>query len=451
MRPRRESGSRRALHEFLTLPLYIIVGFIVLGVVTSVLDRNDIDWLRPVAGALSEVAPPTENQGMLRTVAPGMLTLMTITFVLLLTLVHRMSDVFTWVVVEQFLRRRANQAFFGYFAGLSAYFVVVLTLVNPQPSVFSTSAALFFSVVALAGLVIFGYLVLDQLRPPSVVERIVQLTIATRAQQLVWLRRVREEPSFEELPHTVVRAECSGYIVDIDFEALGRALQATAGPAEIEFRVALGNHMVVGTELAAVRANGVSDRERLADAVLDALRCGRERQLDREPLYGVHQLSSMGWASATQRDPEAALVTVDGLHTLLAHWAQQSARESEPAGDADAWHIVYRDCTVAELLSALANIAVGAIEGGQHQTCAHVLNVFAMIIPRLPANDQRRATAQVRHALTTVTRHPVTAELQRALTALGHVLSNNGHPDVAAELARVESRMDDQLPKADVR
>jgi hypothetical protein len=45
---------------------------------------------------------------MLRTVGPGVLTLMTITFFLLLTLVHRMADVFTWVVVEPFLLRRTK-------------------------------------------------------------------------------------------------------------------------------------------------------------------------------------------------------------------------------------------------------------------------------------------------------------------------------------------------------
>ena len=447
VRPRRESGSRRALQEFLALPLAIIVGFIVIALATGAMDRSNAAWLQPPLRVLSVFAPPKENQSMLRTVAPGMLSLMTITFVLLLTLVHRMADVFTWVVVEQFLRRRANQAFFGYFAGLSAFYVIVLTVVNPTPSVFSTVAALVFSVVALAGLVVFGYLVLDQLRPPSVVERIVQLTVATRAKQLSWLGRVREEPILGHLPATVVRAECSGYLVDIDLHALARAIESVGKPAEVEFCITLGSHMVVGSALATVRAEDAAVRERVAGAVLSALRCGRERQLDREPRYGVHQLSSMGWASATQRDPEAALVTVDGLHTLLAHLARQPA-PGELTEGARGWPIVYQDSTIPDVLSALANVAVGAIEGGQHQTCAQVFNVFAMVIPRLSDRHQRVATAQVRHALTTATRHPVTAELQDALAALGGVLSDNGHRDVAAALAHVESRLDDQLPRA---
>jgi uncharacterized membrane protein len=442
-RPRRESGLRRALHEFLGVPLTIIVGFIVLAVVTSVLDGNDVTWLQPVKHALTKLAPPQENQSMLRTVAPGMLTLMTITFVLLLTLVQRMSDVFTWVVVEQFLSRRVNQTFFGYFAGLSAYYVVVLTLVDPQQAVFSTIAALILSVLALAGLVVFGYLVLDQLRPPSVVERIVQLTIATRADQLKWLRRVREEPLLEHLPATTVRSGCTGYLVDIDLDLLNRALRAAGGAAEIEFNARLGTHMVTGTVLATVRAEDASERARLAGAVLDAMCCGRERQLDREPSYGVHQLSSMGWGAATQRDSEAALVTVDGLHALLAHWAQESA----PAQDGDGLPVVYRYDTICEVLKALSSIAVAAIVGGQHQTCAQVLNVFAMAIPTLSADHQRTATTHVRNTLMTAAHHPRTAELEHAMSELSRVLEDNGHCEVAAELDRIESELGSQIPK----
>jgi uncharacterized membrane protein len=444
-RPRRESGFRRSLQEFLALPLAMIFGFITLAVVTGVLDRGDARWLRPVEQVLSAVVPPSENQAMLRTVGPGVLTLMTITFFLLLTLVHRMADVFTWVVVEPFLLRRTNQAFFGYIAGLSVYYVIVLGVVNPDNAVFSTAAALVLSVVALIGLVVFGYLVLDQLRPPSVVESIVRLTLQTRAQNQARLRRVRDEPMLVNLPATTVRAECSGYLVHIDLDALARAADSVQGAAEIELCARLGNHIVTGSDLAAVRAERDADRERLAEAVLDALRCGRERQLDRDPVYGVHQLSSIGWAAATQRDPEAAVVAVDGLHTLLSMWAQQPSRSGQSAEDGGVLPVVYRDTTIPEVLGALASIAVGAIEGGQHQTCAQVLNVFAMTLPRLSPDHQRVALGQVRRTLPTAASHPFTAELERALTALSRVLEDVGFDDFASQLSQVRSRLDAQL------
>lgn len=446
LRPRRESGLRRSLQEFLALPLAMVFAFIVLAVITSLLDRTDAAWLQPTEQALAKLAPPQENLTMLRTVAPGILTLMTITFFLLLTLVHRMADVFTWVVVEPFLLRRANQAFFGYFTGLSAYYVIVVAVVNPQQAVFSTIASLVLSVLALIGLVVFGYLVLDQLRPPSVVERIVRHTILTRDKQQARLQRVRQVSVLGDLPGKTVRAECSGYLVHIDLGALGHAVASSRGAVEIEFWAGVGNHIVVGSELATVRAESASERERLADAVLEALRCGRERQLDREPAYGVHALSSIGWAAATERDPEAAMVAVDGLHTLLAEWAQERAPVDGPADNVDLLPVVYRDTTITEVLSSLASIAVGATQGGQHRTCAQVLNVFAMALPRLSPDRQRLAVEQVRRALPAATTHPFTAELERALTSLGDVLSDAGYPDFASQLAGVESRLDDKLP-----
>ncbi|MBV9722161.1 MAG: DUF2254 domain-containing protein [Mycobacterium sp.] len=416
-----------------------MVGFVALAAVTAALDRNTGVWLQSTRHALSTLAPPQQNQSMLRTVAPGMLTLMTITFFLLLTLVHRMADVFTWVVVEQFLLHRVNQAFFGYFAGVSAYYVVVVAVVSPAQAVFSTIVALVLGVLALVALVTFNYLVLDQLRPTSVVERVVQLTIATRANQLKWLGRVRQEPLLEELPGATVHAERSGYLVDIDLDLLGRAVASAAGAIEIELCGGLGDHMVVGSPLAKVRTEVPADRELLADAVLNALWCGRERQVNRDPSYGVHQLSSIGWASATQRDPEAALVTADGLHTLLAHWTSANATACAPDRRAARLPIVYRDNIIAEVLSSLANIAVGAAEGGQHQTCAQVLNVFAMALPQLSPDDQSIATAQVRHTVETVARHPFTGELEQAMAGLRRVLSDTDRPELADQLPRAGS------------
>lgn len=445
-RPRRESGLRRALQEFLAVPLAMVLGFVVLAIITSLLDRANGAWLLPAEHVLSKVAPPQENQAMLRTIGPGVLTLMTITFFLLLTLVHRMADVFTWVVVEQFLRRRANQAFFGYFAGLSAFFVIVVGLNTPDNAVFSTVLALALSVLALVGLVIFGYLVLDQLRPPSVVESIVQHTLATRAAQLTRMRQLRRQPLLEDYPTTMVLAECSGYLVDIDLDALGRAVTAAEGEVEIELRAGVGSHIVVGRELAAVRGENAAERERLADAVLDALRCGRERQLDREPVYGVHQLSSIGWAAASQQDPEAAIVAVDGLHSLLAEWARERAPVNRPDEDGEPLPLVYCDTTIAEVLSSLASIAVAAGRGGQHQTCAQVLDVFAMALPRLSKDDQCVAVAQVRRVIPSDSACPLTVELERSMTRLTSVLLDIGYPDFAQELSRIESRLDDQLP-----
>jgi hypothetical protein len=135
-------------------------------------------------------------------------------------------------------------------------------------------------------------------------------------------------------------------------------------------------------------------------------------------------------------------VTVDGLHALLAHWAQESA----PDEDGDRIPVVYRYDTICEVLKALASIAAGAVVGGQHQTCAQVLNVFAMALPTLSSDHQRMATAHVRNTLLTAKQHPRTGELEHAMAKLGRALEENGHCEVADELDRIGSELDDQMP-----
>lgn len=444
-RPHSHSGLWRSLQEFLAVSLAVVLALGVLAVITAVLDRSAASWLQPAEHALSTLVPPQENQGMLRTVAPGMISAMTIAFVLLLTLIHRMADVFTWVVIEQFLLRRTNQLFIGFFAGVTVYYTVILAAIGPQQAVFSTTVALVLSVLALAGLVVFGYLVLDQLRPPSMVQRIVQLTIAARAEQRTRLRRFRDAPQLEPLPEATVRAERSGYVVDIDLDTLARAITTAQGPVEIEFHTSLGSYLVVGSDLATVRAEIPTDRDQLADAVLDALTCGRERKLDREAVYGVQQLSSIAWASATQQDPEAALVAVGGLHTLLAHWAEEHTPASGPADHGDPLPVVYSDTTVEEVLSSLASVVVASGRSGQYQVCAQVLQVFAMALPRLSPDHQLLAVAQLHRVLPTVTTHTFTGELARALTALRQALEHAGFGSCATQLSGLESRLAGQL------
>ncbi|MBV9140811.1 MAG: DUF2254 domain-containing protein [Pseudonocardiales bacterium] len=440
LRPRYHSGLRRSLREFLAVPLAMVIGSIVLAVITAVLDRSTAPWLQPAQRLLSELVPPGENQAMLRTVAPAMLTAMSIAFFLLLTLVHRMADVFTWVVVEQFLLRRTNQVFFGFFGGLAVYYIVVLAAIGPQQAVFSTTVALVLSVLALAGLLVFGYLVLDQLRPTSVVQRIGQLTLATYADQRFRLRRFRDAPLLGHLPGTTVRAERSGYLIDIDIDRLVRAITVAQDPVEIEFHAALGSHIVVGSDIAAVRASRAEDCAHLADAILDALTCGRERKLAREAVYGVHQLSSVAWAASTHQDPEAALVAVGALHTLLAHWTEEQTLVRGPADNNDPLPVVYPDTTIEQVLSSLASIIVATGQSGQHQTCAQVLEVFSMALPRLSPHHQRIVVQHLHRVLPTVTMHIFSRELERALAALGRVLYDTGYPSCAHQLSTITSQ-----------
>lgn len=168
----------------------------------------------------------------------------------------------------------------------------------------------------------------------------------------------------------------------------------------------------------------------------------------------MHQLSSIAWASATQQDPEAALVAVAGLHTLLAHWAKEHTPTSEPADPGDLLPVVYPDTTVEEVLSSLAGVVVASVvvasgHAGQYQPCAQVLQVFAMALPRLSPEHQLLPVAQLHRVLPTVATHTFTVELARALAALRQALDQAGFGSCATQLSGVESRLAGQLTGAE--
>ena len=112
---------RRALAEFLFVPTMIIVGFLTLAFGTYVLDSQRIAFLLPFRDFLkSHVFANSEaTSGLLEAIAGGIITLTSITISLLLVAVQQSAGSMTGQVFDQFLRRRMNQVYFGFFVGLA--------------------------------------------------------------------------------------------------------------------------------------------------------------------------------------------------------------------------------------------------------------------------------------------------------------------------------------------
>lgn len=126
-------SARRAFVEFLRFPMLIITGFLLLAAVTSALDSATISGLEPVRTVIRRMlfrdAQGTSN--LLGTIAGSIITVTSITFSLLLLAVQQAAGALTPVVYDQFLLRRINQVYFGFFVGLAVYMLVILATVNP--------------------------------------------------------------------------------------------------------------------------------------------------------------------------------------------------------------------------------------------------------------------------------------------------------------------------------
>lgn len=138
--PLRSSGGmheanrlQRGIAEFLRLPLLITAGFCVVGVAVSVLDASSSSHGGFRAGAESLV-PSAGAVEFVSAVATSLLTVTSITFSVLLLAVQQTASSLTPVVLDQFLRRKPNQAYFGFFVGASAFTFLVLGLAREDPA-----------------------------------------------------------------------------------------------------------------------------------------------------------------------------------------------------------------------------------------------------------------------------------------------------------------------------
>mgnify|MGYP003575591250 CR=1 FL=1 len=244
---------RRAFAEFLTIPTLIIAGFLLLST-----GMYQLDVLRMERAWPSLV--PEDHQSirtLLGTIATSIITVTSITFSLLLLAVQQGAASLTAQVYDQFLRRRANQAYFGFFTGLALYALVVLALVHPGfTPVYSAIVGFLLTVVALYLLILLIYSTIDQMRPVMIVHNIRDHTIAARTKQRALLERTSSTPRSTAGHLVPINAEASGYFAMFDPDALSSAAADCGGMLEIVITRCVGDYVSVGEKLADVRVSG---------------------------------------------------------------------------------------------------------------------------------------------------------------------------------------------------
>jgi len=441
----RGEGMRRAFAEFLTLPSLVILAFLALAVITHALDQRRPEWLEPLRALLQGhvFSQPAQTDHLLGTVASGVITVTSITFSMLLLAVQQTASMMTQQVVDQFLRRRPNQFYFGYFVGLGIYALAILATINPPFNpVLGGTAALVLTAIGLYMLLLLLYVTLDQMRPPVIVRAIHDHTLAARVRQSELLVRTRRRSRSEGPVLEQIRSVCNGFVVRIDFRALEAAL-ADAGPQmELDLRARIGTYVAYGDLIADVRGCREGDIARIRQAVVGAFRLERQRNLDRDPAYGVEQLVNIAWTSIStaKSNPAPGLLIIHCLRDMLARWV--GGLDGGIVAERDgALPIVYQDDLLPEMMDAFETLAVVSSESMQHQSYAAVLNTLAGMLGRLPPELQRRTEDMVRRILSVLGDHVLTADLEEALHTLTQVLADKGCFETAALVSKARQEL----------
>lgn len=196
-RPKVLHVVRRAVSEFLAVPLVVVLCFLGLAVMVYSLDDagwaddqhpDGFGWLGRLLGDTGALS------SLLATVASSIITVTSITFSLLLLAVQQGASALTSQVFDQFLRRRSNQLYFGFFLGLSIYVLVTLVTASPlHRPVFGTSMAVVLTAAALCMVVLLIYNTIDQMRPAEIINAIHHHVLRARKAQMPLLQP-RAEP-----------------------------------------------------------------------------------------------------------------------------------------------------------------------------------------------------------------------------------------------------------------
>lgn len=385
------------------------------------------------------------TRSLLATLASSLITLTSITFSVLLFAVQQAAATMTSQVIDQFLRRRLNQVFFGSFLGLALYCLVILSTVQEDFNpVISATIALILSGFTLYGLVLLIYVTVDQIRPANITQAIHDRTLRAREYQRNQLvDRTRREPRSLGRAPVEVRSTESGMLTFISPDILAEAVGAVPGGSaagEIEVAESLGASVSYGGVIARVWPAAGSDTAAIESKVRAGLTIGNIRDLDRDPGYGVQQLTDIGWTtvSTSKHNPLPARRSVWALRDLLARWALEEPPESDPEQELP---VVYRDNTVDELLSGLELLAVVTTESLQVQVFIEVLHTFTDVFDRLTPEQQNRSEDIILRSLSGMGDHVLTGPLAAELESLAAMLRDAGSAETAQSLDRAHTAL----------
>ncbi len=434
---RLSSGLKRAFSQFLALPLAVVIGFIVITIIIYWADQAwsggqtpaGFSWLGELLGDSTSLAT------LLATIASSIITVTSITFSLLLIALQQGASALTTQVTDQFLMRRTNQFYFGYFVGLSVFTLLSLvTASSIHRPIFGTSLILVLTIVALCMIVVMIYDTIDQMRPTQIVRAIHQHVLRARGREKPLLAATRRQPRADWPVMGQLRSRETGHVIAIDVEKLRKAIGAIGcGDVEVELRVPIGRYLAFGDPMATLRertgdALAPAMLERVHDAICGAVTYNDARDLRHDPSYGISQFTTIAWTSIStaKSNPAPGLAVIQSLRDILARWSV----DGEIEGDAGSL-VVIPDVAPAEAIAAFENIILVTSESIQAQSLAYAVRAVAILLETVPPAWGAQFAEIARRMLSSLGEHVLTVELEKALAELAAVLTKTGYGETA--------------------
>jgi len=325
--------------SFWFVPSLIVVLSIALAVALIEADSAGNDrWLAQwprLFGAGAEGA-----RGMMSTIAGSMMTVVGVTFSMILVVLALASSQYTSRILRNFMRSRATQVVLGIFVGIFTYCLIVLrTIRGGDESAFVPNLAVFFGfVLALGGvgaLMFFIHHIASSIQASNIIASVAQDTI--EAIDRLFPEELGHEPdedgddqaprALSERSWRAVPAKKSGYIQSVSYAALLRLAQDRKSIVWIQHGI--GEFVTQSTTLASLCLEDPLDQETI-DALQATFSISRYRTVEQDAAFGIRQIVDVALKALSPgiNDTTTAVTCVDYLTAILARLASRQLPKS---------------------------------------------------------------------------------------------------------------------------
>ncbi len=327
--------------SFWFMPSMIVLASIALAVVMieadSAVSKQWLAYWPRLFGAGADGA-----RGMMSTIAGSMMTVVGVTFSMVLMVLAMASSQYTSRILRNFIRSRITQVVLGIFAGIFTYCLIVLrTIRSGDEGTFVPNLAVTFGfILALGGvgaLIFFIHHIASSIQASSIIASVAEETI-TAIDRLFPLN-LGEGPCDDnddegqplhppsELKWRMVMAGESGYIQSVDSAALVRLAQDRNTIVWMDHGI--GEFVVQNTTLVSLALEGPPDQATIDD-LQSTFSISRHRMVDQDAAFGIRQIVDIALKALSPgiNDTTTAIMCVDYLTAILARIAPRQIPSS---------------------------------------------------------------------------------------------------------------------------
>jgi len=279
-------------------------------------------------------------RGMMITIAGSMMSVVGVTFSMILVVLALASSQYTSRILRNFIRSRVTQVVLGIFAGIFTYCLIVLrTIRSGNDSVFVPSLAVLFGfVLALGGVVtlmFFIHHIAFSIQASSIIASVAQETIA--AVDRFFPENPEQEADDDDDAQSMhyqvewnwrtISTKKNGYIQSVNNAALIRLAQEKKTIVRMERSI--GAFVVRNTPLVSIDLKDPPDEETIA-SLQAAFTINHYRTVQQDVAFGIRQIVDVALKALSPGiiDITTAVMCIDYLTVILARIANRKIYSS---------------------------------------------------------------------------------------------------------------------------